>query len=288
MKKAAKVFIWFGIIFQFYLIYPIVIGAIALKKIDSATSKNELRNFGIVTLLFCSMLGGIFMLLIDESEFDSSSCNGQENALTDKVIEYERVVLTDKQMRELNGGKTATATRVLMWCIIALSLISVVLSLSCIPFLLEESRYYNGWYYEDNYRHMAAWLTIFPGTMQALVIAIPVIMYFCNKQWAGKHCCRSLATLTPGLAAYFAIAVTGACWCNHALFILITVISFILLVIVVVTVSINHKIFYKSKRKVERSRLEVELNRLADLQERGVITENEYSVMREAAIKKYK
>lgn len=42
MKQTAKVFIWLGMIFQCVLIYPIVIGILALKKIDEAQSTDEL------------------------------------------------------------------------------------------------------------------------------------------------------------------------------------------------------------------------------------------------------
>lgn len=33
MKQATKVFIWIGMILQFFLIYPIVVGIFALKKL---------------------------------------------------------------------------------------------------------------------------------------------------------------------------------------------------------------------------------------------------------------
>ncbi len=69
MKKAAVVFIWVGMIMQFFLIYPIVVGALALKKLKSANTKNDLQTMGIITTFFCSLLGGIFMLCIPEEEF---------------------------------------------------------------------------------------------------------------------------------------------------------------------------------------------------------------------------
>ena len=69
MKTAAKVFIIIGMVLQFYLIFPLIIGILALKKINNATSKSELTGWAIATILLNSPLGGIFMLLIPESEF---------------------------------------------------------------------------------------------------------------------------------------------------------------------------------------------------------------------------
>ena len=50
------------------LILPIIFGALSISKINSATEKSELVGLGICTLLFCSLLGGIFMLCIPDSE----------------------------------------------------------------------------------------------------------------------------------------------------------------------------------------------------------------------------
>ncbi|MBR6726916.1 MAG: hypothetical protein IKM08_01870 [Clostridia bacterium] len=68
MKSAAKIFIILGMIVQFWLVFPIIIGIFALKKIDTATTKSELTGMAIVTLIFCNLLGGIFMLCINEAD----------------------------------------------------------------------------------------------------------------------------------------------------------------------------------------------------------------------------
>lgn len=75
MKTAAKVFIVLGMIFGFILILPIIFGALSISKIDSATEKSELVGLGVCTLLFCSLLGGIFMLCIPESELQPATAN---------------------------------------------------------------------------------------------------------------------------------------------------------------------------------------------------------------------
>ena len=68
MKTAAKVFIILGMIFQFYLIFPIIVGAIALKKIKTATKKSDLTVMAILTLFLCNTIGGILMFCIKEEE----------------------------------------------------------------------------------------------------------------------------------------------------------------------------------------------------------------------------
>ena len=69
MKQAAKIFIIIGMVCQFWLIFPIIVGMMALKKIDTAQSKSELTGTAIATLILCNMIGGILMLCINEKEF---------------------------------------------------------------------------------------------------------------------------------------------------------------------------------------------------------------------------
>lgn len=69
MKTAAKVFIIIGMVFTFYLIVPVIVGAIALSKMKKATSRDELTGIGIVTLLFCNILGGIFLLCTKDEDY---------------------------------------------------------------------------------------------------------------------------------------------------------------------------------------------------------------------------
>lgn len=69
MKTAAKVFIILGMIFGFYLIFPIVIGAITLKKLKTATKKDDVKTWGIVSLIFCNIIGGILILCLQDSDF---------------------------------------------------------------------------------------------------------------------------------------------------------------------------------------------------------------------------
>lgn len=69
MKTAAKVFIIIGMVVQCFLVYPIILGIFALKKLNNAQKKSDLTVWAIITLLLVNTIGGILMLLIPDSEF---------------------------------------------------------------------------------------------------------------------------------------------------------------------------------------------------------------------------
>ncbi len=71
MKKAAKVFIIIGMICTFYCIFPLIFGFKALKKLETATCKADITKWGVLTLIFCSTIGGIFMLCLKDSDFQN-------------------------------------------------------------------------------------------------------------------------------------------------------------------------------------------------------------------------
>lgn len=73
MKKAAKVFLVIGMILSFYIVVSIIFGIITIKRINSARDKSELVGWGIVSIFFVSVLGGIFTLCIRQEELDSNS-----------------------------------------------------------------------------------------------------------------------------------------------------------------------------------------------------------------------
>lgn len=68
MKGWIKFFIWIGMLFQFFLIYPIIVGVIALKRLNEAQTKDELMGIGIAVTLLVSTLGGILMLIIKDKD----------------------------------------------------------------------------------------------------------------------------------------------------------------------------------------------------------------------------
>ncbi len=66
MKKAAKVFIVLGMLFQFWMVLPLIVGAIALGKMKKAKPS---VGMGICLILFVNPLAGIFTLCSRESEY---------------------------------------------------------------------------------------------------------------------------------------------------------------------------------------------------------------------------
>ncbi len=69
MKTAAKVLTLIGTIAGAITILPLIFGILSLKKMKNAQSKSETITMGVLNIIFCSPLGGIFMLCIPESEY---------------------------------------------------------------------------------------------------------------------------------------------------------------------------------------------------------------------------
>ena len=68
MRIAAKIFIIIGTVMGAPLIFPLILGIFAYNKINAAKSSDELKGWGVITLLFVNFLGGIFMLCIKDDD----------------------------------------------------------------------------------------------------------------------------------------------------------------------------------------------------------------------------
>lgn len=118
MRTAAKVFIIIGMIFLFWLIFPIVLGVICLQKLnDPNTPQDEINTWGIVAIFTVSTLGGIFMLLIPIEEKnggfvdvqstpkpDSPLNNGTNTANTNSYEYIEKI----KELKDLYDSGAIT------------------------------------------------------------------------------------------------------------------------------------------------------------------------------------
>lgn len=103
MKTAAKVFIWIGMILQCFLVYPIVVGIFALKKLDFAANESELKTWGILAAFFCSPIGGILMLSMKPDQIGvNCTPDGRRPITTQKVV-------VEKQYRNDNDKKRFSA-----------------------------------------------------------------------------------------------------------------------------------------------------------------------------------
>ncbi|MGP1451405.1 MAG: hypothetical protein ACTTJO_01370 [Metamycoplasmataceae bacterium] len=69
MLRVAKIFIIIGMVLLCWLIIPVIVGILALQTINKAESRKDLTSMGIITLLFCSLVGGILMLCVNDDEF---------------------------------------------------------------------------------------------------------------------------------------------------------------------------------------------------------------------------
>ena len=66
MKTAAKVFIIIGMITECWMILPLIFGIIALNQMKTQKPSTAIS---VCVLLFCSLLGGIFLLCSNESDY---------------------------------------------------------------------------------------------------------------------------------------------------------------------------------------------------------------------------
>ena len=66
MKTLAKVFTIIGAVTGAIAIVPLIVGLISLKKMKNATCKKDLMVWAILNIIFCNVLGGIFMLLVND------------------------------------------------------------------------------------------------------------------------------------------------------------------------------------------------------------------------------
>ena len=70
MKTVAKVFIIIGMVVGFYMIFPIVLGALALKKLKAAQTKADFpTGWAVVVLLLVNLIAGIILLCMKDKDF---------------------------------------------------------------------------------------------------------------------------------------------------------------------------------------------------------------------------
>lgn len=94
MKIGCRIFILIGMVLGLFLVFPFVVGIIALIKLEQVKDKNELFHIGIITLLFCSLFGGILLLLISNEQLGISRSNKNSE-------EYE-CLMSIKKLYECN------------------------------------------------------------------------------------------------------------------------------------------------------------------------------------------
>lgn len=104
MRKAARVFLILGMIFQCYLIFPIILGIFANKCLSNAKTRDDLKTWGILSIFFVSTLGGIFMLCIRDEELTNNCAFNKISTedLSDNLTESAEKLLQLKQLYDEN------------------------------------------------------------------------------------------------------------------------------------------------------------------------------------------
>jgi len=105
MKTAAKVFIIIGMIFGAIGILPIVFGAITLSKMGKATCKDEMTVWGVLCLLFCSLLGGIFVLCTTDADYACNVVNNVPNYVPNQAQNNAQNSVSEQAASEVSNDE---------------------------------------------------------------------------------------------------------------------------------------------------------------------------------------
>jgi len=294
MKTASKVFIWIGMIIQFFLIYPIVIGIFALKKINSATSRDELQTWGIITTLFCSLLGGIFMLCLKDTDL-----LGTVNSSSNGIVVYRKTVV-EKQKNEdiddtfLKGRKYIKA---IIYTFLSILLLSI-------PFSIAPIEEYWG----------TAFIPLIITGVEIIVFSVMFAFYLYNHQTTSKttyyflvslaflSCLQIIFTLVSNFCFAYTernpggnvlYRVYGEAWEFWVLFGMAIITLTLSLVIFYIARKYEQPsnegkpLYFKVKKEIVTSNIEIELNELQKLLDTKVITDDEYQTLRKNLIASY-
>lgn len=301
MKTAAKVFIWIGMVIQFFLIYPIVIGVLALQKINNAKSTNELYGWGIATAFLCSPLGGIFMLNIKENELDV------QNLETVKLItrSKEVVKIEERSLLTANGTKiikiiSLTIASLILIMLLFLVFFSVfglydldnILSQNIIEWGYPESQLET---YDRMQTHTH--INIILTCIQLPLVIGGIVWFLVSKKRSNLYLAiASSVCLIIAFILFWNQMILGSYWTLYSYYIVaafvISLINFILLAILTIFSFITAILAKKTKKiktTVEKTvnNMECELNEIKTLLERSVITQEEYDRIRNSIVNKY-
>ena len=154
MRTAAKVFIIIGLILRCFLVYPVIVGIIALRKIEN-DSPCEYKEFAILVCLFCSLLGGAFMLSMSQEKTKVAVTNKNETSFN----------LKEKKQKESAKFVSRECVAFLMASLVLLMLLNVLFVFICKSSINALNFYTLVWY-----------LGINTVAMIGIVVAIVVIL----------------------------------------------------------------------------------------------------------------
>lgn len=289
MKTAIKILIWIGMISQCFLIYPIVVGILALKKLDEIASGKELQTMGILTTIFCSLIGGILMICIKDEDLGVVSTNSDE-----KIVVKTKVII-EKHINESISPEqlfARTAIKAFIYTI-------VVLTFVCFMFALLVMYDASGIWY----------ISLIINSVQILVVSSILIVFLFKEQTLSKT--TNALMIINGIMALAQIplsVITNYCWAYlwypfyesriygvTWYYWVICGINIAILILVLISLLLSFKtkqskitwVKTKDKKIVTTSNIEVELNELQRILDSGVIKQEEYDSIRASIISKY-
>ena len=256
---------------QFFLIYPIIVGVIALQKLNEARRKEEIQTIGILTLLFCNMVSGIIML-----------------TMTDRDLAYNKVVRTanSSSIQAAPYNSTNLLHKVLSFAILGVVLISYICSMiplinfadAFIPFIL---------------------------TFVLIVVSIVLIILVFSKKKNDKLRAfmalsivgLSIAVITLSILHSCGLALIdgnpfdmpdldiliGCMVCSGIIIIMAGIIFFTAIKNKEETTVTNEETI----KSTSKYGIEAELDEVKSLFEKGLLNEEDYNLAKQAIIKKY-
>ena len=285
MKTPAKVFIWIGMIIQFFLVYPIILGVHALKKINTATTSSELQTLGIFTILFCSILGGVFMLCIKDDELNGAISSSGNNVI---VYKKKHITIEEKQENSPYAFRAKKVIKVLLYTLSGVLLVSLFLSITAtvkptgfhyillisvgVQILIYIALMVFYIYKKYTLKNVTNALLIAFGVISAVEIVMSGIA---NYRYAGTY------QVYNG-KRYWVAGESWSLWCLFALAIVCVAIT-----VIVLYLSFKTRQEVKVISYTETSNVEIELAEAQRLLSNGIITNEEYQSVRKGILKKY-
>ena len=157
MKTAIKVFIWIGMITCGITIVPIIVGVLALKKLNAGAQKKEMQTMGALTLFFCSVIGGLLMLV------SANEMPGTEE-ISAASVEQDAVGIETAKDKKISA---ATIMLVSAYTLVMVAAAELFFSVLFIP--------------------LGAGIVLFLLSLAATVgLFVPILFYFCNRQQMSK------------------------------------------------------------------------------------------------------
>lgn len=100
----------YGVVSIIFCAVLLIVGFNALGKLEDARSHEDLIAIGILTIIFCSFLGGLFMLLIKDEELNSRSHSIHVTPAPKPVAPEPKPMEPEPKPATSNSDKTETNT----------------------------------------------------------------------------------------------------------------------------------------------------------------------------------